>query len=263
MTDAATPGLDPPAGPEPEAGPDRLAEPSGLDRLAKLPGLDRLADLASLDDPVRRRLYEYVCAHDDPVTRDAAARATGVSRSLAAYHLDRLADSGLLATTYARPPGRSGPGAGRPAKRYRRADTELRVSLPPRDYRLLARVLADSVARDATGTVRTALHDTAREVGRQIASGADDGTADEVARPARERLMAALRDRGYQPAIADDGAIVLRNCPFHALAREYTDLVCGMNVSLLDGLLSAVPDAHARAVLDPRPGHCCVTIRPD
>src|SRR5512135_3349010 len=112
--------------------------PNGPDRLAALAGL------ASLDEPVRRRLYEYVGDQDWPVSRDEAAAAAGITRTLAAYHLDKLAEAGLLATSYQRPAGRAGPGAGRPAKLYRQAGQELTVSVPPRAYELLARLLAEA-----------------------------------------------------------------------------------------------------------------------
>jgi predicted ArsR family transcriptional regulator len=99
-----------------------------------------------LTEPTRRRIYDAVRTSRDPVTRDAVAKATGVSRRLAAFHLDLLADSGLLSVDYARPPGRTGPGAGRPAKRYRAEDVDVEVSLPPRRYDIAARVLARAVA---------------------------------------------------------------------------------------------------------------------
>ena len=89
----------------------------------------QVAGIAALDEPVRRDLYLHVAAQAEPVSRDAAATAVGISRSLAAYHLDKLAAAGLLDVEYRRPPGRSGPGAGRPAKLYRRTGRQLDVSL--------------------------------------------------------------------------------------------------------------------------------------
>ena len=102
--------------------------------------LDRLA---ALTEPVRRRLYEFVVAQAEPVDRDGAAAGAGVGRPLAAFHLDRLAEAGLLDVTYRRRSGRTGPGAGRPAKFYARArHGELSVSVPPRHYELAATILA-------------------------------------------------------------------------------------------------------------------------
>ncbi|MGW0855408.1 helix-turn-helix domain-containing protein, partial [Streptomyces sp. NPDC002690] len=80
--------------------------------------------IAMLQDPVRRRLYAYVAAQGREVGRNEAAEATGVARTLAAHHLDKLTEAGLLASGSRRLTGRSGPGAGRPAKVYTRVLTE-------------------------------------------------------------------------------------------------------------------------------------------
>src|SRR5699024_10432710 len=167
-------------------------------------GLAGLAGLSSLDDPVRRKLYEYVASCTEPVVRDDAAAAVGISRTLAAYHLDKLAEAGILAVSYARPSGRSGPGAGRPAKRYTRTQQELSASVPPRNYGLLAKLLAEAVTADDSGTVGLAVADAARKAGR--ASVCDHDVVD------------ALCGCGYEPARTADGDIELRNCPFHQLA---------------------------------------------
>lgn len=210
-------------------------------------GLDALAGLSSLVDPVRRRLYEYVASRDEPVTREAAADAVGISRTLAAYHLDKLVDAGILAVNYARSAGRSGPGAGRPAKWYSSTQQELSASVPPRTYGLLATLLADAVASDDSGTVLPAVAAAARKTGRARAQGRD--------------AIDALRDCGYEPTRRTDGAIELRNCPFDRLARRHTELVCGLNIELIRGILETVADPHERAVSAPRNGGCCVLVR--
>jgi predicted ArsR family transcriptional regulator len=211
--------------------------------------LTDLAGLASLDDPVRRRLYEYVSDAGRPVSREEAAEAAGITRTLAAYHLDKLAEAGLLTTTYRRPAGRAGPGAGRPAKLYQQAEQELAVSVPPRAYGLLARLLAEAAESDTTGKVRSTLNGVARSVGRQAGTEAGGD------------LATALRGCGYQPLATPDGGIELRNCPFHRLAQEHRDLVCGLNLALIEGVVSGSARPQARAVLSPAPGRCCVVVR--
>lgn len=206
-----------------------------------------LAALSNLDDPLRRKLYEYVTESDTPVSREQGAAAAGISRTLAAYHLDKLAEADLVTVSYQRPPGRGGPGAGRPAKFYARATKEMAVSVPPRDYELLARLLVSSVERDDSGTVRAAVHEAAREAGKHAATNANGD------------LLTALRSCGYLPHVAD-GCIRLRNCPFHLVAQNHRDLVCGLNLRLVEGAITASTHPEARAELSPQPDQCCVVV---
>lgn len=212
--------------------------------------MDEVDRLASLQDPVRRSLYEYVRGRDEPVGRDEAGKAVGIGRSLAAYHLDKLEEQGLLVTTYRRPGGRDGPGAGRPAKLYAPADEEVAVSVPPRDYEFLARMLVGAAEGDLSGRTGGALRDIAGDAGRQAGSERETD------------VESTLRARGYEPARDDDGTLRLRNCPFHALAGEHRDLVCGMNLAFMEGLLDGMDSDDLEARLEPEPGRCCVTLRP-
>ncbi|MGH3391499.1 MAG: helix-turn-helix transcriptional regulator [Actinomadura sp.] len=208
--------------------------------------------IAALQDPVRRRLYDYVAAQDDEVSRNEAAEAVGVQRTLAAFHLDKLVEVGLLDTGSRRLTGRSGPGAGRPAKLYRRSAAEHTVSLPPRDYRTAAELLA-GVAEAAR--LDAELHDAARRQGRGLRD-ATGGTIEGVTAVAE-----LLAGRGYAPRLeeTDGGAVVrMANCPFHVLAERHPPLVCGMNLALLEGLLEGTEGLRVR--MDPQPGLCCVIV---
>jgi predicted ArsR family transcriptional regulator len=220
---------------------------------------DRLTALAALAEPLRRRLYLHVTASEEPVSRDAAAEALGIRRSVAAFHLDKLAEVGALDVEYRRPPGRSGPGAGRPTKFYRRAEAELDFSVPERRYDLAAAILARALedAKAESIPVDEALRAAARDYGRIIASGLGAGVAsgdDEF-----ERVAAVLAAHGYEPA-RHAGVITLENCPFHALAEQHRDLVCGMNLDVVEGVLEGTAATHLQAHLDPAPGRCCVTV---
>ena len=212
-----------------------------------------LASLSSLDDPVRRRLYEVVRERAEPVGRDEAAAAAGVGRALAVYHLDKLVEAGLLAASYQRPPGRSGPGAGRPAKLYVRSDREFAVTVPPREYELAARLLVQAVEADPSGRSRAVLLEAARRLGAELAGAAG----------AAEDLEGALAGHGYEPSRGGDGVIRLRNCPFRQLAEQHRDVVCGMNLGLIEGILAGLGADGLRPVLDPQPGRCCVAIGAD
>ncbi len=207
---------------------------------------DELTRLAALDEPIRRRLYAYVRGSAVPVSREDAAEAVGISRSLAAYHLDKLVEQDLLLTSYRRPEGRSGPGAGRPAKLYV-AQGEVSVSVPPREYELAAGLLAE--AAETSDEARTALDAVAARAGRRLG---------EVQNGSLEEALAA---RGYEPFDDEAGVIRLRNCPFHRLAEQHRDVVCGMNRSYLQGLLDGMDRRDVTASLEPEPGRCCVAIR--
>jgi predicted ArsR family transcriptional regulator len=218
--------------------------------------------VAALGERARRALYEHVVSQPEPVSRDHAAQAVGIGRPLAAFHLDRLVQEGLLVASYRRLGGRSGPGAGRPSKLYSRADAEVSVSLPPRDYELAARLMARAVAASGSEPRRT-LDREARAVGAGFGEEARSRCG---ARPSRRRLREAaldvLADRGFEPCGDGRGDVRLRNCPFDALAADEPDLVCGMNLALVQGLVGALgAEMEGDAVLDPAPGLCCVALR--
>jgi predicted ArsR family transcriptional regulator len=222
----------------------------------------RVTGIAALGEPVRRDLYRYVVAQPGPVSRDQAAAGAGVARHVAKFHLDKLVDDGLLVAEFARPPGRRGPGAGRPAKLYRRSPHEVAVSLPERHYELAGRLLAHAVTdaeRDGV-PVGDALRRAARESGHALGVHARERagkgpTADALVDAATDVLV----ECGYEPR-ADDRGLTLVNCPFHALAQEYTDLVCGMNLELMHGLADGLESAPITPCLDPAPGRCCVRL---
>lgn len=207
--------------------------------------MSRSADLgaaAALADPLRRDLYEFVAAASEPVSRDRAAASLGISRQVAAYHLDRLADDGLLDVEFRRLTGRQGPGAGRPSKLYRRSEKVVDVTIPPRRYELAARILLDAARREQIDTDTVA--GIARAAGREI------GT---------RGLSQALADSGYEPALEDE-EIRFRNCPFHVLAEQDRQVTCRMNLALVEGMIEA-SGSDLVPVLAPEEGYCCVRLR--
>lgn len=218
---------------------------------------ERIAAIGALDDPVRRRLHAYVAAQDEPVRREDAAAAVGVSEHRARFHLDRLVEAGLLEVEFRRTTGRTGPGAGRPAKLYRRTAGEVAVSVPPRRYDLVAEVLAAAVRRSLAGTpLEEALRQEARRAGHRDGegyAGRDAGS------PELERAAGALADRGYEPVLGDR-ELVLGDCPFDRLAAEHTDLVCGINHDYVTGVLDGLACRESTACLEPGAGRCCVRV---
>jgi predicted ArsR family transcriptional regulator len=221
-----------------------------------------VTSIAALGEPLRRSLYLFVVAQSQPVSREQAAEGVRIPFHVAKFHLDKLVDEGLLECEYRRPPGRGGPGAGRPAKVYRRSEREIAVSLPQRRYELAGQLLAQAftdACRDGTSLV-TAVNASAREAGRSLGETVLARFPGRAGRSQlREGVARVLDESGYEPR-RENGRLILGNCPFHSLARDYTELACGLNLGLLQGLLELVADAALDAGLDPAQGRCCVVI---
>jgi predicted ArsR family transcriptional regulator len=192
-----------------------------------------VAAVAALAEPTRRRVYDHVVRQPAAVSRDDTVAALDLPRATAAFHLDRLVADGLLDVHYERRTGRTGPGAGRPAKLYRRSDRAVAVSLPERSYDLAGDLLAAAL---------TEAESSARNGGQ-----------------GRDGALRVLEENGFEPRVEDDG-ITLVNCPFHRLARAHSELVCGMNLRLIDGVLDQVSDSGLVASLRPTPDTCCVRL---
>jgi len=221
--------------------------------------VSQVSGVSALAEPARRALYLYVATQQEPVSRDAAAEAVGLPRHTAKFHLDKLVEEGLLDTEFRRLSGRRGPGAGRPTKLYRRSARQLAITLPQRRYDLAGQILAegvDAALRDEV-PVLDAVRDAATVTGRRL--GADARHRCASAAPTAHDLADALSEHGYEPR--QHGAVtVLGNCPFHALARDHTELVCGMNLSLVTAFLEELGCSRLQARLDPAPDRCCVTV---
>ncbi|GAA3517524.1 transcriptional regulator [Aeromicrobium panaciterrae] len=221
---------------------------------------DNVSGIGLLSDPLRREIYLYVCSQPTAVGRDETADALDIAHHKAKFHLDKLEEQGLLESEFARLTGRTGPGAGRPAKLYRRAPQEISVSLPGREYELAGKLMADAIAASAASgeSVIDALLRVAAEHGRAW------GRAAMESGPRREALdiaSEALAEHGYEPRSVGP-SVELANCPFHSLASEHTEMVCGMNLALIDGLVDEVDSTGLRCSLEPADGRCCVVLHP-
>ncbi|HEX7355553.1 MAG TPA: transcriptional regulator [Mycobacteriales bacterium] len=220
---------------------------------------DQVGAVAALNHSLSRRAYDLVCSRGW-TSRDDAAAALGVDRTVAAFHLDKLLAAGLLTVRYERTSGRTGPGAGRPAKLYARSATDVDVSFPPRRYDLASALLADALDRTAAGQdARQALGDVAHDTGVQL--GREAAVSRGRTSP-RTALVRTLTDTGYAPR-QHGRDIELANCPFHRLVAGHPDLVCRMNLDLLAGVLEGLQcDGTLCARLEPGEGRCCVRIGP-
>jgi predicted ArsR family transcriptional regulator len=210
---------------------------------------DDISAIASLSDPLRRSLFDLVSHSATPVGRDEAAEALGVPRATVAFHLERLAQCGLLETEYQRRTGRTGPGAGRPAKLYRRAADEIVVSVPDRHYALAGELLISAIEQsDRTGEpARESLNRVSVEHGRAL--GINSGSLDAV-----------LQSTGYEPLDDGDGGLLLHNCPFHELTKKHTESICAANLALLTGAADGAGEREREVQFAPRDGYCCVRI---
>lgn len=224
---------------------------------------DPLLAVRGLAEPSRRALYDFVVDAGDWVGRDQAADALELGRAVTAHHLDRLAADGLLDVDFQRLSGRTGPGAGRPAKVYRRSTREFGITLPPRDYELAGRLLADAIttASKSGVEVRTALDEVARGEGLRLGRLIQNRIGRRgSAKRTRDAVLEILADHGYEPEPDDESTVVLRNCPFHHLAQTHRDLICGMNHCLIGAAIEQLPSNALEARLQPDPDTCCVRL---
>lgn len=210
---------------------------------------DGISAVASINDPLRRKLFDLISHSETPIGRDEAARVLAIPRATAAFHLERLAENGLVTTEFQRLSGRTGPGSGRPSKMYRLAAGEITVSVPERHYELAAELLSSAIEEsDRTSEpIRQALTRTAVQRGRALGAQAHS-------------FAAMLQSSGYEPDDDGDGVVTLRNCPFHLLSESHTETICQANLALLQGAAEGAGDNASQVYLDPGPGRCCVRI---
>lgn len=221
-----------------------------------------VAAVAALDDDVRRALFEYVRAAAQPVTREEAARAVGISRKLAAFHLDKLVELGVLRSGFGPVSQRR---VGRAPRRYGPAEVDISVRLPERQPELLASILVEAIAaprreESADAAASRVAHRRGLELGQEERSRLRGG------RVGADRALAAgeaaLARQGYEP-FREGRVVRMRNCPFHPLANMAPEFVCGLNQAYLAGMVEGLDaDSAVSAELAPRPGECCVELRP-
>jgi predicted ArsR family transcriptional regulator len=217
--------------------------------------------IAALDDELRRGMYVYIRSVRRPVTRDEAAAAVGISRKLAAFHLDKLVDAGALRAHYE--PAAGIRRVGRSPKVYEPTSADIQVSIPQRRHDVLADILLDAVLTEGQGeNARDAALRAARSRGEQ--AGRDERKQSRPGRLGAERALTlvsgVLEHHGFEPAREAPARIRLRNCPFHPMAVKAPEVVCQMNHAFLAGLLDGLEAPAVEAILDPRSGGCCVEL---
>ncbi|MGX1160341.1 putative ArsR family transcriptional regulator [Arthrobacter sp. SLBN-100] len=219
--------------------------------MARLPWANRMAALASLGDEKRRQLFELVVSSPGAVGRDDVAQRAGIPRSTVSFHLDRLVQDGLLAVEFHKPPGKTGPGSGRPAKMYRPVAGEIGASVPDRNYDLAGELMAAAIEKSTAAgePIDETLPAESWRLGRAMAEGA--ATIEDF-----------LLQTGYRPEPDGDGGFLLPNCPFHRLSDKHPGVVCTMNGAFLQGAAARLDASGGRVVPADVPGHCCARITP-
>lgn len=222
------------------------------------------AAVAALADELRGRIYAFVRAQGRPVSRNEVAAHMGISRGLAAFHLDKLIATGWLTAHYARPAGKSGRGAGRTSKFYRPSQMQLELSVPARRYDVVAKILIAALQdADATERPQEAARRIAWQRGEQL--GEKMRKAKRLRPPGAERALAISREIlsgfGFDPFQDETGGVGLNNCPFRALSEEAPDVVCPISQSLIDGVLRGLGNKTVEIVAVERAEGCCVNLR--
>lgn len=234
----------------------------GDDSSEETPALSALTAAAALSDPFRRRLYGFIRRSRWPVNREQAAASVGISRKLAAFHLDKLVKVGLLRATH-EPVGHVRK-VGRTPKVYQPTQAVLRISIPEHQHDMLAEILLDAIVHQRAG-------ESAQQAALRLATrhGEQLGTAERARiRPGRlgaERALTLAEDvltrHGFEPSRDDLTTLRLRNCPFHPLTAKAPELVCAISHAFLTGFLHGLQAGTVQAVLAPHPPECCVQLR--
>jgi predicted ArsR family transcriptional regulator len=176
--------------------------------------------LDAIGDPGLRDALLFVRASERPVTADELAAAHGVHRNVARSRLERLVEAGLLEASFERRTGRTGPGAGRPAKAYSVTPELTAIEFPERRYETLLRLLVDALP--ARGRERC-LREVGEQFGRRLGDAAGIRPVGDVAR-AFDRVCDAVRSLGYQARVehvtGDAAVIATPTCPLRPLVRE-------------------------------------------
>jgi predicted ArsR family transcriptional regulator len=217
--------------------------------------------VSALNDNFRRRMFDFIRRAKRPITRDEAAAEVGISRKLAAFHLDKLVAAGLLRSRDQAIRGIRK--VGRAPKTYEPTDVDLQVKIPPRQPDILAGILLDAVTtHDEADSVVDSAYRAAHRRGEQ--AGRRERSRQRPGRLSAERALTltetALTQIGFEPTRDTPTCLRLRSCPFHPLAAEQPEIVCGINHAFLTGLLTGLGATAAKAILNPGTGSCCVEL---
>lgn len=218
---------------------------------------------AALGDPTRRAIFIAVRESGDPMTSSDVAELFGIHANVARHHLDKLATDGYLRVTHRRKTGRSGPGAGRPAKCYEATSKEIDLHFPSRRADVLIELLLRVIARSDVANLPKVAEQIGREYGREIA--AEIGSPGERGYDEAVKAVAeAMTGVGFHMSPDLDGHRLLTSfCPFGNAATGHPDVVCSLDRGMVSGLFERLSQG-CEPILHPAPadGDACVTEVP-
>ncbi|HLT97585.1 MAG TPA: helix-turn-helix domain-containing protein [Acidimicrobiia bacterium] len=225
---------------------------------------ERIADLTSaLGDPTRRAIYVAVRESSEPMTTSRIAQLFDIHPNVARHHLDKLADDGWLIVSRQRASGRSGPGAGRPAKTYQASKREVSIHFAPRRYELLVdllmRVINEIAPEGVSEIAQRVGYEYGRELAKEIGAPEDAGYTHAI-----QAVAMAMTGLGFSMDPDVEGERLLTtHCPFGDAATDHPDVVCSLDRGIVSGLAGGL-GASAEPVLIPhsQPEDQCVTRVP-
>jgi predicted ArsR family transcriptional regulator len=176
--------------------------------------------LSAVAQPELREIVLFVRAQAGSVTADEVSARFRIHRSVARGRLERLVEAGLLASDFERRTGRSGPGAGRPAKVYSVPPEMSALEFPQRHYAELVGHLLDALpAEDRAPALEQVGKSFAADLVSTAGLAPTRGT-----RSSARRACAALGGLGFQAAVVeaspDRVVIETPTCPLRPLVVE-------------------------------------------
>ncbi|NOY55602.1 MAG: helix-turn-helix domain-containing protein [Actinobacteria bacterium] len=215
---------------------------------------------ATLGDPTRRSIYLRVRSSPEPLTATLVANEFCIHPNVARHHLDRLTEEGYLEVTRRRTTGKTGPGAGRPAKCYAPTGKEIDLQFPTRRHDLLIDLLVRIVLHLAPEDgLRVAL-EIGRDFGRELASGIAT-TGDNDLTASLETVAALMQREGFE-VIADSAGekLLTEHCPFSASKFEHPEVLCSLDRGIMTGIFEIVDPQRAAALeVNLEMDHACIT----
>jgi predicted ArsR family transcriptional regulator len=213
---------------------------------------------ATLGDPTRRSIYLRIRSSTEPTTASTIAAEFGIHPNVARHHLDRLAEEGYLEVTRRRQTGKTGPGAGRPAKCYTSTDKEIDLRFPTRRLDLLIDLLVRTVMRLAPSDGTDVALEIGRDFGHELAAGLNvdtSGNEDGML----EAVATMMRHEGFE-IIADGDRLLTQHCPFGASSFEHPEVLCALDRGIMAGIFDIVaPAAVPHMETNLGMAHACVT----